>query len=237
MAGNSTDKELRGILHGFLEWIGLLGLIYGPLDRRLSVKEALEKALKRPIPHISWWGCFGGIAFFLFLVQIGTGVILMFFYVPTDPEAYHSIHYLSGTAPFGWLIRSTHHWSGNGMVFALFVHVIRVFVTGAYQRPRDLNWIVGMVLFLLTISFTLTGYLLPWSQTAYWTTVLWTDMIGQVPLVGPWLLALIRGGETISGVTLTRFYALHVAVLPVLTIVFMAFHFTIVRKLGILEPL
>ncbi|UCF31051.1 MAG: cytochrome b N-terminal domain-containing protein [bacterium] len=237
MATRRDRRESKGILHDFLEWVGLLGFIYGPLDRRLSVRDALEKALSRPIPHISWWGCFGGISLFLFLVQIGTGVVLMFFYVPTDPEAYHSIRYLNGTAPFGWLVRSTHHWSGNGMIFALFIHVIRVFVTGAYQRPRDLNWMVGMALFLFTLSFALTGYLLPWSQTAFWTTVFWTDMIGQIPIVGQWLLVLIRGGELVSGATLTRFYAMHVAVLPILTIVFMAIHFAIIRRLGIKEPL
>ncbi len=237
MSDDPRKERRKDILHDFLEWIGLVGLIYGPVDRRLSIREALEKALKRPVPYISWWGCFGGIALFLFIVQMVTGILLMFFYVPTDPEAFHSIRYINSTAPFGWLIRSTHHWCGNGMLFALFIHVTRVFVTGAYRKPRDLNWVIGMALFFLVVSFTLTGYILPWSQTAYWTTIYWTDLVGGVPIAGPWIKLFIRGGEHVTGATLTRFYALHVAVLPLLTLVFMAMHFTIVRKLGISEPL
>lgn len=237
MSQDQGRERRKDILYDFLEWVGLVGFIYGPLDRRLSIREALEKALHRPLPYISWWGCFGGIALFLFIVQLVSGILLMFFYVPTDPEAFHSIRYLNSTAPFGWLIRSAHHWCGNGMLFALFIHVARVFTTGAYQKPRDMNWVIGMALFCLVVSFALTGYLLPWSQSAYWTTVYWTDLVGALPVAGGWIKLFIRGGEHVTGATLTRFYALHVAILPLLTLAFMAMHFTIVRKLGISEPL
>lgn len=234
--GRERDTD-KGILHEFLDWVGLLGFIYGPLDRRLAVGEALGQAMKRPVPRVSWWGCFGGISLFLFLIQVATGITLMFFYVPTEPGAFASIRYLSGDAPYGWLIRTTHHWAGNGLLVALFIHVVRVFVTGAYQRPRDLNWVIGCSLFLFVFAFILTGHLLPWSQSAYWTAVYWTGLVGRLPLVGPWAMVLIRGGDQITGTTLTRFYALHVAVLPILSALFMAMHFVIIRKLGISEPL
>ncbi len=122
----------RGLLVEFLEWIGLLGLIYGPLDRRLSLRGALEQSLKRPVANLPVWACFGGIALFLFAIQVVTGLLLMLSYVPSASEAQASIGFLSGRVPFGWLARNIHHWSANGMLLALAVHTLRVFFTGAY---------------------------------------------------------------------------------------------------------
>ena len=218
-------------------WFGIRRFLNGPLDRRLSVKAALEAAMKRPVPHISWWSCFGGIAFFLFLIQAATGILLMFYYIPSDPEAHITVLYLGGQAPFGWFFRTIHYWSGIGMMFAITIHVLRVFVKGAYQSPRDLNWVVGSVLFFLTAGFILTGDLLPWTQSAYWSAVWWTDLVGKFPIVGHQVMLFLRGGENITGSTVTRFYMFHVFLLPVLSILFMAVHFVIVRKLGISEPL
>ena len=220
-----------------LERIGIHGITYGPLDRRISARGALETLLRKPVPHTSWWSCFGGIALLLFLIQVGTGILLMFFYIPADPEAHITTLYVAGEAPFGWFFRIIHHWSGIGMMMAITIHVLRVFVRGAYQRPRDLNWIVGCFLFFLTAGFILTGDLLPWTQPAYWSAVWWTDLVGHFPIIGHQIMLFLRGGENITASTVTRFYVVHVFLLPVLTVVFMIIHFAIVRKLGISEPL
>ena len=226
-----------GLLNALLEWVGIRGFIYGPLDSRISVRGALEAALRKPVPHASWWSCFGGIAFFLFLVQAATGILLMFFYIPADPEAHRTILSLTGQAPFGWFFRTIHHWAGIGMMLAVSIHVLRVFYMGAYQKPRDLNWVAGSALFFITAGFFLTGDLLPWTQSAYWSAVWWTDLAGSFPLVGHQILLFLRGGEHVTGSTITRFYVFHVFVLPALMAAFMLVHFAIVRKLGISEPL
>ena len=230
-------KPPEGLLRILLNWIGIRGFIYGPLEKRISVIGALEAALKKPVPHVSWWACFGGIAFLLFLVQAATGMLLMFFYIPADPEAHRTIIYLAGRAPFGWFFRTIHHWAGIGMMLAVSIHVLRVFVKGAYQKPRDLNWVTGSVLFFLTAGFILTGDLLPWTQSAYWSAVWWTDFAGSFPLIGHQIELFLRGGENVTGSTLTRFYVFHVFVLPGFLTLFMVIHFAIVRKLGISEPL
>lgn len=206
-------------------------------DRKFLVRGNLGALLRKPVPHISWWSCFGGIAFFLFLVQVATGILLMFFYIPADPEAHLTILYLGGEAPYGWFFRTIHYWSGMGMLTAISLHVIRVFVKGAYQKPRDLNWVVGCGLFFLTVGFTLTGDLLPWTESAYWSAVWWTDLVGRFPIVGHQLMLFLRGGESITGSTITRFYVYHVFLLPTLSALFMIIHFAMVRKQGLSEPL
>jgi len=226
-----------GFLDGLMERFGIRGTISGPLERRVSARGALEAALKKPIPRVSWWSSFGGIALFLFLVQAATGILLMFYYIPSDPEAHRTILYITGRAPFGWFFRTIHHWAGVGMVITVSIHVLRVFMKGAYQRPRDLNWLVGSVLFFLTAGFILTGDLLPWTQSAYWSAVWWTDLVGSFPVIGHQFQLFLRGGENITGSTVTRFYVFHVFGLPVLTTLFMAVHFTIVAKLGLSEPM
>jgi quinol-cytochrome oxidoreductase complex cytochrome b subunit len=235
---NSRDRRANGnFLTSILERIGIQGFISGPQESRISVKGALEAAFKKPMPYASWWSYFGGIAFLLFLVQAASGILLMFFYIPADPEAHRTILYLSGQAPFGWFFRTTHHWAGIGMMVAISVHVLRVFVKGAYQNPRDLNWVIGCVLFFLTVGFILSGDLLPWTQTAYWSAVWWTDLVSNLPVIGHQIMLFLRGGENVTGSTVTRFYVLHVFILPTFTTLFMIVHFAIVRKLGISEPL
>ncbi|MDF1536303.1 MAG: cytochrome b N-terminal domain-containing protein [bacterium] len=231
------ERQGQSLLRDLLDWIGIRGLIYGPLDRRLSLRQTIEKALGRPIPYIPWWGCFGGLAFALFIVQVLSGLLLMFFYVPADPDAHRSILYLSGPAPYGWLFRTVHYWAGTLMLAAIIVHSLRVFVTGAYQKPRDLNWVIGSALLLFTAGFFLTGSILPWTRSAYWSAVYWTDLVGTLPLAGNQIKLFLRGGEQVNGASLTRFYVFHVFILPAVTTVFMTAHFAIVRKLGISEPL
>ncbi len=231
------QRTEQSLFKDILGWVGIRGRIDGPLDRRFSLKTTIETTMKRPIPNISWWGCFGGIAFAMFVVQVVSGVLLMFFYVPADPDAYRSILYLSGPAPFGWFIRTIHYWAGTVMLVAITIHVLRVFATGAYQKPRDLNWVIGSGLFIFTVGFFLTGSILPWTQSAYWSAVYWTDLVGSFPLVGNQLKLFLRGGEHVNGASLIRFYVLHVFILPALITGFMTAHFAMVRKLGISEPL
>jgi quinol-cytochrome oxidoreductase complex cytochrome b subunit len=234
---SKPPKPDRGILIEFLEWAGLFGFIYGPLDRRLSVREAFDRAQHRLVPRVSWWGCFGGISFFLFLLLAGTGVLLMFFYVPSDPQAYMSIRLLVGAVPFGWMLRAIHHWAAHLILVSLMLHSVRVFYTGAYRKPRDLNWVIGGGLFFIVVCFFLTGNLLPWNQSAYWTAVYWTEVMGKLPIIGQWSMNFLRGGHTVTGATLTRFYAFHVAILPAACTFLIFIHFVIIRKLGISEPL
>jgi len=229
-------RKNGGFLEGLLKRFGVRANPSVPPDRRISAGGALETALKKPLPRVSWWSCFGAIAFFLFLVQAATGILLMFFYIPSDPEAHRTILYITGQAPFGWFFRTIHHWAGIGIVIAVSGHVLRVFVKGAYQEPRDLNWLVGCVLFFLTAGFVLTGDLLPWTQSGYWSAVWWTDLVGHFPVIGHQIQLFLRGGENVTGSTITRFYVLHVFGLPVLTTLFLVIHFTLVGKLGLAEP-
>jgi quinol-cytochrome oxidoreductase complex cytochrome b subunit len=235
---STRDRQTNdGLLQDLLKRVGIRGFIYGPLDRRISIRGTIETIFKKPAPYASWWSCFGGIAFFLFLLQAATGIGLMFYYVPADPEAHRTILYITGQAPFGWFVRTIHHWAGIGMMAAVSIHVLRVFIKGAYQKPRDLNWVVGTGLFFLTAAFVLTGDLLPWTQSAYLSAVWWTDLAGSLPVIGNQILLFLRGGENVSGSTVTRFYLFHVFGLPGLTALFMIIHFAIIRKLGISEPL
>lgn len=220
-----------------LERLKLRLLPAGNADGKFSIRESVAVLLGKPVPHISWWSCFGGIAFFLFLVQVATGILLMFFYIPSAPEAHITILFLGGEVPFGWFFRTIHYWSGMGMMIAVSVHVMRVFIKGAYQRPRHLNWVIGCALFFLTVGFTLTGDLLPWTESAYWSAVWWTDLVERFPVIGHQLMLFLRGGEKITGLTITRFYVFHVFLLPALSVLLMIIHFAIVRKQGISEPL
>src|SRR3989338_2245959 len=208
LAARTSFREILNLLT-------LTGFVYGPLDERLSIKEALEKNLKKPVPHhVNFSFCLGGMTFFLFLVQAFTGVLLLMYYRATTAEAYKSVVHITNNVPFGWLFRDIHHWASNLMIVTVFLHMLRVFFYGAYKPPRDFNWVTGVVLLTLTLTFGFTGYLLPWNQISYWATVVGTETAAAVPVAGDYLLKLMRGGEQISAVTLTRFYAIHVFVLP-----------------------
>lgn len=235
---NKKEDERRLNLRELLSWLTLVGFIYGSLDERLSIKEGLEKALKKSVPtHVNWLFCFGGISFFLFIVAASTGVLLLFHYRPTTAEAYGSIVNITNNVPFGWLIRGLHHWAANLMVIMVLLHMLRVYFYGAFKRPRDFNWITGVFLLVITFLFCFTGYLLPWSQISYWATTIGTESAGAVPFVGEYVKFLLRGGNEISQVTLTRFFAIHVVILPAVILFFLALHFAMIRRQGISEPL
>lgn len=222
---------------GVLAVARFLGLLYGPIDGQARIDEALRKALRYGLPgHVGWRHALGGITYLLFIVLIVTGVLLSFYYRPSAQEAYPSIQFIVSHAPFGWLVRDLHVWSASLIVVAALAHMGRVFFDAAYKPPRETNWLVGLLLLFLVLAFGSTGYLLPWDQWAYWTVTEVLDALAGLPLIGGPLVALLRGDAIVSGATLSRFFALHVIVLPWLALVLLGYHFTLVRKHGIAPP-
>jgi quinol-cytochrome oxidoreductase complex cytochrome b subunit len=163
--------------------------------------------------------------------------MLAFYYKPTPDAAYASIQYIESQVYWGSFIRMIHHWSANGMVVMCIAHLLRVFIMGAFKPPRELNWGSGVVLFISTMAFGLTGYLLPWDQRAFWATTVATEIAGSMPVVGDLALVFLRVGWNVTDVTLSRFYGLHIIILPLITVGVMMMHFLMVRKQGIMKPL
>lgn len=176
--------------------------------------------------------CLGGLSFFLFLVLTVTGVLLMFYYVPSVERAYQDIAALETKVRFGLLMRNLHRWTGHGMVITVFMHMMRVFYTGAYKPPREFNWAVGVVLLVLTLLLSFTGYLLPWDQLALWAITVGTNMVGSAPVLGEQTRFILLGGFEVGPDALIRFYTLHCIALPLLAAIFMAVHFWRVRRDG-----
>ena len=204
------------------------------LNDRLGLTGRHRKVLDKPVPGwINYFYCFGGITFTLFMILLLTGLLLSSYYTPSESEAYRSIQRLHSDVPLGGLIRAVHHWAGNLMVVTIVLHMLRVFVTGAYKNPRELHWVAGSFLLVLTLSFGFTGYLLPWDQKAYWATVIGTNMVGSIPLAGSFLAGLVRGGGEVTGGTLLRFYSMHILWLPLCTGIFLWLHFHMIKRTGI----
>ncbi|TNF84917.1 MAG: cytochrome bc complex cytochrome b subunit [Acidobacteria bacterium] len=208
------------------------------LDARLPVTEARDFAAKKTVPvhRYTVFYYLGGMTLFFFIVQVTTGILLMLYYRPSAEEAFESVEFLMTTVPFGWLIRSIHSWSANLMVFFAFVHLATVYFTKAYRRPREVTWITGCLLLFLALGFGFSGYLLPWNQLAFFATKVGTDIAGAVPLVGEWTLRFLRGGERVTGGTLSRFYGWHVAILPAVTAVLLGAHLLLVQIQGMSVP-
>ncbi len=179
---------------------------------------------------------FGGIALFLFGIQVATGTLLALYYKPTPDAAYDSVLFLMSDVHFGWLIRSIHHWAANLMILFVALHLLRVFFQAAYKYPREVTWVVGVGLLGITLVFGFTGYLLPWDQRAYWATVVGTEIAGSVPIIGDQLLLLLRGGTDVTEATLSRFFGLHVLVLPLALGALLVGHLTLVHQLGLANP-
>ncbi|NIW45765.1 MAG: DUF4405 domain-containing protein [candidate division Zixibacteria bacterium] len=220
-------------------WVPLTTRVADWVDERYQTKQILSKVLNKPVPDWAtrWWYCLGGITAFLFVIQAVTGIMLAFYYQPTPEQAYASIQYIESEVLFGASIRAIHHWAANGMVVMVIAHMLRVFIMGAFKPPRELNWGSGVILFLVTLLFGFTGYLLPWDQRAYWATTVGSEIAGGIPDIGELILVFLRVGWGITSATLSRFYALHVIVLPILVIVMMGMHFIMIRRQGLKEPL
>ncbi|MDH5477429.1 MAG: cytochrome b N-terminal domain-containing protein [Nitrospinota bacterium] len=213
--------------------------LFSALDDRLGVKEILDdEVFEKIVPaHLGFWSCFGGISFFLFISQVLTGMLLMVYYEPTIEEAHGTVAMIMNEVPFGWLIRGAHAWGSNLMLVTIMIHMVKIYVSGIYKPPRELNWVVGVTLFLLTLGLSFTGYLLPWTQLAYWATVVGTETPAALPYVGEYIRYAMRGGEEIGQVTLTRFFAIHVMLLPVITASVIGLHLIQIRRQGIAGPM
>jgi cytochrome b6 len=208
------------------------------LQERLGLDALSGVARKKRVP---WHPCtpfyyFGGMALFLFLVQIVTGILLSFYYKPSPDQAFESVRAIMTEVDFGWLIRSAHSWSANLLIGVLLLHLLTTFMMRAYRRPREMTWLSGIFLLGLFTAFGFSGYLLPWNELAFFATRVGTAIVGRIPLIGEQLLLLARGGEDVSGDTLARFYALHVVVLPLLTFLLLGIHLFLVQKHGMSVP-
>jgi quinol-cytochrome oxidoreductase complex cytochrome b subunit len=188
--------------------------------------------VKRHGVKLSYTLCLGGLSFFLFILLTITGIFLMFYYTPTAELAYRDIEALSTNVAFGSLVRNMHRWGAHLMVLSVFLHMSRVFYHGAYKPPREFNWVVGVILLLLTLLLSFSGYLLPWDQLALWAVTVGTNMAGYVPVVGNQVKFALLAGVEVGAPTLLRFYVLHVLAFPFIIVLFMAVHFWRVRKDG-----
>jgi cytochrome b6 len=208
------------------------------LDERLSISSLAAIARKKEVPlhRHSIWYYFGGMTLFLFTVQVVTGILLLLYYRPSSENAFESVQFIITEVQFGWLIRSIHSWSANLMIATLFIHLFSVFFLRAYRRPREMTWVSGVVLLFIVICFGFSGYLLPWNKLAYFATKVGTEIAGVVPVVGRPMLRFLRGGDDVTGATLTRFFGFHVAVLPATATVFIALHVLLVQLHGMSVP-
>jgi ubiquinol-cytochrome c reductase cytochrome b subunit len=204
------------------------------LDRRTGIETAIRNFLYEEIPGSSGWPqVFGGVAVFLFLLQAITGILLSLNYAPTPGDAYNSVQYIMNQVLLGRFFRGLHHWGANIMIIVVALHAIQVSLYGAYKKPREATWIVGVFLLLLTLGFGLTGYLLPWDDRAYWGTVVTTQIAHNAPLIGVYLDRLLGGEGGVGVVTFARFYGLHTLLLPALMALLITFHVYLVRRHGV----
>jgi cytochrome b6 len=208
------------------------------LDERFGLADMLAPLRKKSVPRhrYSYWYYLGGITLFLFFIQVATGMLLLLYYKPSANEAFESVQYIMTQVQFGWLVRSIHSWAANLMVFTAFAHMFSVLFLKAYRKPRELTWLSGMILLFLVMGFGFSGYLLPWNTLAFFATKVGTDIAGQVPLIGKQLTIFLRGGEEVTGATLTRFFGMHVALLPGITTLLLAVHILLVQRFGISVP-
>ncbi|MGB8647375.1 MAG: cytochrome b N-terminal domain-containing protein [Anaerolineae bacterium] len=207
------------------------------VDERTGLSQVGQALLFRKIPKgAGWLYTLGFASLFVFIMQIATGLILALFYDPSPDHAYESVSFIQFSLPFGSVLRGLHHWGASAMIVLVGVHLAVVFVLGAFKRPRELTWIVGVVLLLIVIGLGFTGYLLPWDEKAYWATTVGTSMAGTVPFIGDTIMKVIRGGTEVGAVTLTHFYGEHVLLLPGLFIATIFVHLYLVVYLGVSVP-
>ncbi|MES4785968.1 MAG: quinol:cytochrome C oxidoreductase, partial [Nitrospiraceae bacterium] len=211
--------------------------IYEWLDLRLKLNPIRRTLLDEPIPGgASWIYVFGSATLFLFGLQAITGMFLAVYYAPTPDHAYDSLRFIETQIAFGAFMRGLHHWGASAMAAVIGLHVLQTFLYGAYKPPREGMWMVGVGLFLLVMAFAFTGYLLPWDQNAYWATQIGINMVGTIPVIGDVLVRVLRGGETLGALTLSRFFAIHALFLPAFLITGMALHLFILRRVGPAGP-
>ncbi len=203
------------------------------LDDRLGLTGIYRTVLDRKVPKVNWAFTLGSATLFLVVLQVVTGVFLTVYYVPHPDQAYDSINYIMNDVAFGWLIRGLHHWGATLMVITVVLHMLRTFVYASYKYPREVTWVTGVLLLLVTLGMGFTGYLLPWNQRAYWATTVGTSIAGTVPFVGPIIEQALRGGTDLSTLTLTRFFSAHIWMLPAALLGLVGVHVYLVIRLGI----
>lgn len=203
------------------------------LDERVAWRQVWQAIFLRKIPKVNWLFTLGSASLFLAINQIVTGILLTIYYVPTPDHAYDSVQYITAQVPAGWLIRGLHHWGASAMVVVVALHMLRIIFHGAYKFPREVTWFTGVFLLLIVIGFGFTGYLLPWDQKAYWATTVGTSIAGTPPLIGDWVLRIVRGGEELTAITLARFFGVHIWVLPIALMLLTLVHLYLVIRIGI----
>jgi cytochrome b6 len=210
----------------------------GFLDERLGlgVFSALAAKKRVPVHRLTSFYFLGGMALFLFAIQVISGMLLSLYYKPSPDQAFESVQAIMTEVDFGWLIRSVHSWGANLIIGVLYLHVLTTYIMRAYRRPREFTWITGVLLLAIFLAFGFSGYLLPWNQLAFFATRVGTALVGVVPVLGHDLLLLARGGDNVTGDTLSRFYALHVAILPLLVVGLLGCHLFLVQRHGMSVP-
>jgi cytochrome b6 len=207
-------------------------------EERAALGGLMDAVAAKSVPvHAGMiWYYFGGLTLFFFGIQVVTGILLLVYYRPTPSEAYESVQFIMTRVRFGWLIRSVHSWSANLMIFSAFVHMFSVAFLRSFRRPRELTWLSGAGLLGLALGFGFSGYLLPWNTVSYFATKVATDLAASLPVAGPAVGGLLVGGDTVGGAALSRFFALHVAVLPALALGLLGLHLALIQKHGISTP-
>jgi quinol-cytochrome oxidoreductase complex cytochrome b subunit len=203
------------------------------VNERVGYRAVWDAIFLRKLPEVNWLYTLGSATLFVAVNQIVTGILLTIYYVPTPDHAYDSVQYITSQVPAGWIIRGLHHWGASAMVVLTVLHMLRVIYYGAYKFPREITWMSGVVLLLLVLGFGFTGYLLPWDQKAFWATTVGTRIAQVTPLVGDWILRLMRGGQDLSAVTLARFFGVHVWVLPAALMATVLGHLYLIIRIGI----
>src|SRR3984893_8943128 len=221
-----------------MRWLPAVGHWF---DARLRVRATLLPMMRHPIPRevagpMGWWYVFGSASLTLLIVQVLTGIGLALVYVPVADKAYDSLLYLNYEVTLGWFLRALHYYAGSGMVVLVLAHVTQVFLHGSYKFPRELTWVLGVLLLLCTLGMFFTGQVLRWDPDAYWGLAVAGSMAGRVPVIGPWVAHTMLGGPVIGGDALSRFFALHVFVIPGALLFFLAVHLWLVLKCGISAP-
>lgn len=204
------------------------------LDERYRLNSFLEWARHKTVPVHRWTVFYytGGVCLFLFLVQIATGILLLMYYRVGAESSYESVRFITSQVEYGWLMRSVHSWAANLLILFVLVHMLSIYFMRAFRGPRELSWVTGCFLLGLMMAFGFSGYLLPWNELAFFATKVGTDIVGQLPVVGDWLLKLVRGGEEVTGATLSRFFGLHVAILPAAASSLIGLHLVFVQVQG-----
>ncbi len=203
------------------------------MDQRSGWRDTWNRLFLARIPRVSWGYTLGAATLVAVIILMITGILLTVYYVSSPSDAHQSVQYITNVVPLGWLIRGLHHWAASALVVLAVAHLVRVILHGAYKYPREFTWFTGIALLLLIFAFGLTGSLLPWDQRAYWATQVRIEIFATVPVIGDWLARLIQGGEELSGLTLSRFYAAHVWLFPMILVGLTVIHLRLVGRHGI----